>query len=131
VHAPGNTALLFRTSDRVNPISIILRRAFMPPGCSAIAVAGRYWSKIDMSDTAIKNAAGCCTPDPTELERLAASLAALALNYCKLHLRNSRRRVTRSAYVFPTFADLFNTAPMRDYRTLRHVIDILQNVSEK
>jgi hypothetical protein len=53
-----------------------------------------------MSDTTITSASGRCASD-SELDRLAASLAALALNYCKPHLNRKSKRVTRSILGFP------------------------------
>jgi hypothetical protein len=84
------------------PVSIVLPLAFMLPVCLVIAVLGEtFWVENHMSDTTITNASGCRASD-SELDRLAASLAALALNYCKPHLNRKDKRVTGSILRFPS-----------------------------
>jgi hypothetical protein len=65
-------------------ICIILWLAFMPPICLAIAVASDDLDRNRMSYPTIISATGWCMYDAAELDRLAASLAALGLNYCNL-----------------------------------------------
>jgi hypothetical protein len=49
-----------------------------------------------MSDTMITNTTGCCASDSAELDHLAASLAALVLNYCKFNVNQNGKAGDRT-----------------------------------
>jgi hypothetical protein len=48
-----------------------------------------------MSDTTVSGMASCCAPDLTDLDRLAASLEALAAAFCKPETSAGRERRRR------------------------------------
>jgi hypothetical protein len=72
-----------------------------------------FWTA---TETMITNTIGWGAPDSAELDRLAASLAAVALYYCILHVNRSRKRQVIEAIArllsFPnTSLTSLNTSP--------------------